>query len=350
MTVNEAILDAETEHSIGLDRLSRGTVRKIMALLNRIDARLIQRLSTASDLSRARQEQLLSDIRAIVDSVYTDAMGQLQIDLNALAKYEVEFQVGALDGALPIRFDVVTPSEAQILAAVNSRPFQGRLLREWFTELPADAFKKLRDTIRMGFVEGRTIDQIIRDIRGTKAQGYKDGILEITRRNAEATVRTAISHTANAARSELFQQNEDLVKGVQWVSTLDGRTSAVCRGRDSQVYMLGKGPRPPAHPNCRSVTIPVLKSWREMGIDIDDLPPDTRASMDGQVAAGQSYSDWLRKKPAAFQDEILGKGKAALFRRGGIDLDRFIDRAGNEYTLDELKAKEAGAWAKAFSS
>lgn len=93
---------------------------------------------------------------------------------------------------------------------------------------------------------------------------------------------------------------------------------------------------------------PVLKSLRELGIKGNELKPSTRASMDGQVAQDLSYDGWLRTKPQAFQDDVLGKKKAELFR-AGLTLDRFVSRAGDELTLDELKQREAGLWAKAFA-
>jgi len=39
-----------------------------------------------------------------------------------------------------------------------------------------------------------------------------------------------------------------------------------------------------------------------------------------------------------------------LFRQGGLTLDRFVDRAGREYTLDELRRREAAAWEKTFAT
>lgn len=348
MAVSDDILDALTAHEIGLQRLSNATVRKMLALLSRSDARIVERLlrEDISALSRARQEALLADIRRIVSSAYEDATGQLQIELRRLAEYEGQYQLDMFRHVVPVRLDFISPSADQLWAAVNSRPFQGKLLKDWFTELDAGAFTRLRNVIRAAIVEGRTIDQVVREVRGTRAQGYQDGILQVNRRAAEATARTAIAHTANAARDRLYQANVTLVKAVQWVSVLDGRTSAVCRARDGTVYPVDKGPRPPAHPNCRSSTVPVLKSLREMGIK-GDLPASTRASMNGQVAADLTYDDWLRKQPRAFQDEVMGKAKGDLFR-AGLTQDRFVSRAGMEYTLDELKQREAATWAKAF--
>jgi len=348
MAINDEILDRLTGHQIGLQRLSTATLRKGLAQLKRSDARIVARLldENMSALSRTRLEKLLGDIRRIINGAYTDAMGTLRVELEALAAYETQYQLDLFRRVLPVKFETVTPAAAQVVAAVNSRPFQGKLLREVYQELPAAVFRQVRDTIRGGFIEGRTTDQIVRDLRGTAAQGYKDGILAKTKRDVEAVVRTAVNHTANSARQATYAANDDLVKGVQWVSTLDQRTSAVCRANDGKVFPVDKGPRPPAHFNCRSSTTPILKSWRELGFDADELPPGTRASMNGQVPADQDYDTWLRKQPKDVQDDVLGKTKGDLFR-AGLKMDRFVDRKGAELTLDQLRQREKEIWEKA---
>jgi SPP1 gp7 family putative phage head morphogenesis protein len=348
MTANDDLLDALTKHQILLQRFGNATARKVLALLKRSEARLVERLlqEDLTELSRTRKETLLRELRRIIDGAYEDATGALQIDLDGLAVYEGEYQLDMFRRVLPVKLETVTPGAEQIIAAVNSRPFQGKLLKEVYSELSASSFRKVRDTIRSGFVEGRTTDQIVRDLRGTRSQGYKDGVLETNRRATETVVRTAVNHTANTAREYTYERNAELIKGVRWNSTLDGRTSAVCRARDGKVYDPGKGPRPPAHFNCRSSTSPVMKSWRDLGFDIEELPQSTRASMNGQVPADQDYDTWLRKQPRGFQDEILGETKGKLFR-AGLKMERFVDRRGNELTLDELKRRERDLWEKA---
>ncbi|WP_321832609.1 minor capsid protein [Thalassovita sp.] len=348
MAVNDDLADALTRHQIYLQRYGSATVRKILALLKRSDAQILERLlrEDLSALSRTRQERLLTEMRRSFESAYTDATGALQLDLEALATYEGEYQLDLFRRVLPVKLETVAPSADQLLAAVNSRPFQGKRLKEVYTELSASAFRKVRDTIRAGIVEGRTTDQVVRDIRGRRSMGFRDGIMESNRRATETVVRTAINHTANTAREYTYERNGNLIKGVRWNSTLDGRTSAVCRARDGKVYEPGKGPRPPAHFNCRSSTSPVTKSWRELGFDIDELPPATRASMNGQVPADQDYDTWLRKQPKAFQEEVLGPTRAKLFRKG-LKMERFVDRKGSTLTLNELKRLERDLWEKA---
>jgi hypothetical protein len=89
------------------------------------------------------------------------------------------------------------------------------------------------------------------------------------------------------------------------------------------------------HFNCRSVSTPVTRSWRELGIDMDDMPPGTRASMDGQVPADLTYADWLAKQSAARQDEVLGPVRAKLFR-SGVPMTKFYDDKGQWLTLPQL--------------
>ncbi|MGY2048900.1 minor capsid protein [Methylobacterium sp. JK268] len=356
-TVNEQLADAQVSHAIGLQRLGSGILKRILALLNRTDGDIEEQIrrrldvvapgSFGDDFTTERLKALLDAIRGLNAAVYQRIQALLLKEGLDLAEYEAEFQVGAITDALPIRFDIVTPTAEQLQAIVMKRPFQGRLLREWAQNLEDGRYAKVRDAIQIGMVEGESVDQIVRRVRGTAAMGYKDGVLEISRRDAEAVVRTAVAHIANGASEVTYAANSDLIDKVKWLSTLDSRTTAVCRARDGKVFEVGKGPRPPAHWNCRSVMAPVTKSWRDLGIDLDEIPAGTRASMDGQVPADQTYQDWLRKKPATFQNDVLGVTKGKLFRDGGLTLDRFVDRKGKEYTIEQLRRRERGAFRRA---
>ncbi|MEJ8571254.1 minor capsid protein [Microbaculum marinum] len=351
--VNETIYDLEIRHQVGLWRLGTATVRDIIALLNTIDADMVDRIrkydftEVSGAWSRKRLERMLEAIRETNREAYRLLQRRLTGDLTDLAKYEAAFQGRLIGSSLGFKWDIVQPSAEQLKAAVTARPFQGKLLREWVSEMETGRYIRLRDAIRIGFTEGESIDQIVRRIRGTRAAKYRDGVLDISRRSGEAMVRTAVNHTATAARNELFEQNSDLIKGVQWVSTLDSRTTEICMARDGKVYKLGSGPRPPAHINCRSTIVPVTKSFRELGIDIDEVPPGTRASMNGQVAQQTTYPAWLRNQPREVVEEALGPTKAKLFLDGKLPIDRFVDPTGHAYTLDELRRREANAFAKA---
>ena len=344
MALNDDLRSDAIKHSVYLHRYTVGTVRKLITLLNKTDADIVRQILDSTPTSKARLNDLLASVRSINLRAYEALSDGLTDELESLVVYEADFQDRLIGKAAPVTLATTIPAEETLIAAVHSRPFQGRLLKEWIKGASDAGAARTRDAIRLGVVEGQTTAQIAQRIRGTKALNYTDGILEISRRGVAAMVRTAVNHTATTARELYFQDNADIIAKEQWVSTLDGKTSAVCRSRDGEVFPIGKGPRPPAHIGCRSTMAPVVKSWRELGIDLDDAPPGTRASMDGQESETETYQSWLKKQPAPFQNETLGKTKGQLFRKGGLTLDKFVDRNGNELSLDQLRKTEAQAF------
>ena len=346
-TTNEELLDRAVSHQINLLRLSGAVRDKLIANLNRVEDDLIRQIRDRADrgsFTERRLNLILRDVREILNDARPETLDIVRAELAELAAYEADFGIRMLRGSTPVELDIKRPTAEQLRAVVTSRPFQGKILREWVSELTDSQRRQIRDAIRIAFTEGETIDQIVRRIRGTRAMGFRDGVMEVSRRHAAALVRTAVNHTATRAREHLYEANRDIVKGVRWVSTLDSRTTEICMDRDGQVYPVDSGPRPPAHPNCRSTTAPVVKSWRELGIDLDEAPPGTRAAMDGQVPDKLTYGEWLRRQPAAVQDDALGQTKGRLFRQGNLSVDRFVDQRGRAYTLDELRRREGRAF------
>ena len=63
-----------------------------------------------------------------------------------------------------------------------------------------------------------------------------------------------------------------------------------------------------------------------------------------QVNADVSYYDWLKSQPAAFQDDVLGKTKGAIFRNAGLSTEQFkaatVDRYGNPLTIEQMAEKD----------
>ena len=242
VSVNDLIADNLVSHQIGLQRLSNRTVRKILRMLSVSDRRIAERLldGDITELSRRRQEKLLGQIRDIISEIHDDATGALRKELSDLAEYEGEFQLNLLQRSVGVTVDFASVSADQIVAAATSKPFQGKYLKEGGQDLAAATFRRVRDAVRLGIVEQRTTAEIVRDLRGTRRQGYKDGLLAIDKRNAEAVVRTAVNHTANAARQRLYDRNKRLIKGVQILATLDTRTSKICMGADNRIA-VGEG-------------------------------------------------------------------------------------------------------------
>lgn len=347
MTANDEIRDRAIAHQIYLLRYESGVVSRILKILGKADKDLTSQLfDLESSMSVDEIDQRLQGIRNIISASWEEAGRDLSVELSDLAEYEANHQEQVIRESTPVELNMVTPSAETLIAAVESKPFEGKILKEWIQKLDEDSYIRIRDAVRMGVVEGESYGQITKRVIGSKALNYTDGVTALNMRQAQALVSTAVAHTANEARQVLYGENDDIIKGVQWVSTLDARTTPICQSRDGNVYPTDSGPRPPAHFRCRSSTTPVLKSYRELGINLDEEPAGTRASMDGQVPEAETYQTWLKKKSAEFQDEVLGPNRGKLFREG-MPLDRFVDQSGKEYTLKELRSKDAKAFRKA---
>lgn len=353
ITINEKLAMEAVDASIDFTRYNNGITKRIIALLNRADADLFNQITMAlqrlpaDSFTVERLDALLADVRRVNAAAYLQVRHSLETELKDLVAYESQYQYQLFTSMLPVQVSVAAISVDQVYTAALSRPMQSRLLKEWSASIEADKMTRIRDALRMGYVEGETIDQMVRRIRGTKAKGYEDGIIQIDRRNAQAVVRTATSHVSNFTRQRFYEENQSLIKGEKYIATIDGRTTIRCAGLDGQVFKPGTGPMPPQHWNCRSVRVPILKSWRELGIDMDELPESTRSSMDGQIPENMTYQQWLTKQSAERQDDILGVTKGKLFRQGGLTLDRFVDKSGKELNLTQLREKNAAAFAKA---
>ncbi len=353
MTANEKLLDDAITQAVKQQGLANSVARRMINLLNKADSNLMAQITKAleklpgSSFKVQRLNSILESVRKINDAVYNDLETKLNAELKQISDYEIEHQTEVLSSVLAGAVDLESVSPQQVYAAAMAQPFQGKLLKEWTKLLSNEQMQSIRDAIAIGYTENETISQIVTRIRGTKALNYTDGILITKKRNVETIVRTAISHVANFSRKQIYSANDSVIKGVKWVATLDSRTTLICSSRDGKVYAIDKVPPIPAHFNCRSSTVPVLKSWRELGINADELSESTRSSLDGQVPAETTYQSWLKNKPASFQDEVLGKTKGQLFRKGDLPLDRFVNRQGYEYTIEQLRAKDAEAFKKA---
>lgn len=348
--VNGELRSAAISHGIYLERYKTGEVNAIMALLNQMDRDLVTRLERdLSEYGRTRLDSILANIRAINSETTVEIERRLTNDFTELAGYESDFQARKVKQIIPIDVTFSAIAPAQLWAAANAQVFgddkMSRLFSGWMKYWDSSKLSRVEGAIRRGYAEGLTSPEIIRTIKGTKIRGYADGLLELDRRSIEGIVRTSTNHVATVAREKTYVENQNIVKGVQWVSTLDGRTTLICMSLDGKVdYFDGSkmelnGKRPPAHWGCRSATCPITRSWRELGIDLDEAPPGTRASMNGEVSATETYPAWLKEQLADFQRDALGAARYKMFK-AGAPIESFV-RDGRTLTLKELRQRRS---------
>lgn len=101
--------------------------------------------------------------------------------------------------------------------------------------------------------------------------------MNVSHSNALRLVRTEFNHLSNQAALAEYQAKG--IRKYKFVSAIDSRTCDVCADLNGQVFNVADAKVglnfPPMHPNCRSVTTPVIDwddedEWDYSGIELDD--------------------------------------------------------------------------------
>ncbi|HBS1053211.1 hypothetical protein HPN94_01870 [Klebsiella pneumoniae] len=363
-TANDKLQDESIAHAIWIARYSTSVANRMIKILNDSDAELTARLLVAMDsldaesFTVSRLESLLVSVRALNRDVVQSMSESLAGELQELAQHEAGYQMSLFQFAIPDDVLALHPlvgiSPDAVYAAAMAKPFQGRLLSEWADNLEADRMARISNTVRQGFLLGDTHEQIARKVRGHANRGYQDGALQMSRANAGSIAKTAVGHLAATARKSFADANDDILKGKQWLSTLDNKTSKDCRIRDRLKYTLDNKPighkvpylQGPGkiHFCCRSTETYILKSSEELGIKVGEIKDSSRASMDGQIPADTNYQDWFSRQSFTRQAEIVGETRARLIRDGGMSPDEFYNDKGEWLTLDQLRERDDQAF------
>lgn len=130
---------------------------------------------------------------------------------------------------------------------------------KFVTQINTTTRKRLQKTLAAGLEAGEGIDALKQRVRDVYAQADDSRALTIAR--------TEVMRATNFATELAYEQSE-LVTGKEWLTALDEKVDEdICAPMDGQIVPLGKSftsgdgfpiDSPPAHPNCRCTTIPVI--------------------------------------------------------------------------------------------
>lgn len=389
------------EHQANLMRLAEAWGQRICDALDDADRKTIARLKTLLSevmsnykVNTAKSLSQLDYIRSKIEELrvraYVKAEKSLREEANELIDNETKWAwriSSELTGMKAAAFAPLTDARAQKLLK-NSIQIN-KTWAEWWTNTAAADVARVANVVNAGVVSGATIDQMTREIMGTKANNYTDGVMSTNRSHARNMARTICCGIANQAKDEFYRENSDIIKQVEWLSTLDGKTCPICGGMDLHRWDLQQPhPVPPSHPSCRCVLLPVTE-MTDMGDDV----PRSRANADFDAEAKRAYEakypnkkwedlaastrlkyyykaihDWEKRtgKPAfspapgrmKFKDyflqmseqqkrDYLGPAKYKLWKTGKYSVDDFIPPYPNKaMTVKELKAKDLASFKK----
>jgi SPP1 gp7 family putative phage head morphogenesis protein len=392
------------KNAIDLNRYSNSVARRVINAYNDIIIDAVNQLRVIDDLAApikaARLRSILAQLKQSLDGWAGDATELTATELQGIAELQSQFVTDELRKAMPpgilhsnintveispqfaqsvvttdpTQINVVTLSD-DLFAAVNGAPQtfsltaaqgatitlpNGQVVSKAFRGIATSQAEQFSQVVRNGLLTGETTPSIAKRLIGSLQFGEEaktvgqiaaagGQLTQVADNQIITLVRTSINQVANAASQQVYESNQDITKKYRYIATLDTRTSAICRALDGKEFEYGKGPMPPQHFNCRSITVPVIDY---KALDLPPPPEGKRASMDGQVPGNITYGEWLKKKMPGEteadvirrQQEALGS-KAPYFRSltnkyGPTDaMAKLVRDDGSELTLAQLRSR-----------
>ena len=288
----------------------------------------------------------LSDLTLGIRMALTRDIADITAHAGA-ASYLTHNGIVSFDGMVA-PFVSVALSAAQVRSLVLDTPVGGHLLSEW-VERTFD--RAMISGIKEEILAGRLLGESYPELVARITAGF--GMVE---RDAISLVRTYVQSANVGAMEAVYQANREVVKGVQWVATMEvggsrGRGTCLrCAALDGQKFAWNEERPPcPAHIRCRCVLIAVMMSWRELGLDIDDMEaryrPWTRRT-DVNIDSGRhgrtilehgfhqgNFASWFDGLSQADQRSIVGPGRLGLLRSGSISFEDLVDRSTGRLRL-----------------
>jgi hypothetical protein len=338
-TIDQSIVDAILDHQVDLMRVEAGTRARVIRLLNRMQVDLVSQLrgGNVTELNKARLQSLLRQTNETIDSYYTRVEGELDITLREIARIQADHTA-----TLVSTTSASIPTETFLTRLVSNVLIHGAPSSDWWARQSQNMTFKFGNAVRQGVAQGETNEQIVARITGKPRLGIP-GVIDMPRRDARSLVHTSIQTVANASRMETFRQNSDVVTGVRQLSTFDSHTTETCIAYADQEWDLEGNPingtklpfvnpggslsGTPRHWGCRSVMVPRTKTFKELGINIPE--PKPLRTMD----------QWMASRTPEQLDELLGKGRAEMYRNGSITREQLLNLSGHPMTLLQLRAK-----------
>ncbi len=378
MPINYTTTIAELlqQHNIDLLRMEAGTAKQVVAMMRGLSKEIVQKIGLYDPTqfaAKVKQDkalaQLTGAVRKDINSAYKNLSRHTMKQKAQVAAIQSKTATNTINQAINLELATGKLSGRVLKQLANNTLIDGAPSADWWKEQNRTLRNAFKREMREGMINGETIQDLVRRVRGRRENGFKDGLMSTATHKAQALVRSSTMAVANAARLETYAQNADVIKGVQVLATLDQRTSDICKSLDGQAWSTPDHNRlpgttaswrgaPPFHWNCRSTLVPVLRSWSDMSGDPEikkrllkaedskKLKKGWRSSMDGQVSDKITYEEWLKTKPEAFQLQVLGPTKHAMWKEGKLPFSQLIDQSHNPLTIEVIKKNVAAEAAK----
>lgn len=347
-----------------LERLDAEAIAQLMAALVKVKADILAQLDAeAEGLARITDwnRERMRALDAWADEVPAGANAALVGTISESATLAATASLATYNAMLSFEgkasaVRTVGMTAEQIRAWFQDTPLGGGTLQHWVDRAFSNGVKKsLLTAIRTAGIEGKGSAETVKRVM---RQALDEGV-NLTQREAAMLVRTYVQTANNQAMEAVYAANEGIIKGYKRVETPDNRTCRICALADGMEYGLHeKRPALPAHPGCRGLYIPITKTWRDFGIDRDELEAVARPWVlrePGPIGTGgrkieewgtgtEDFKGWWFSLNARRKAKTsIGAVREKLLLSGAVKWEDLTDKAtGMPYTLEQLGFDQAG--------
>lgn len=389
MDFDTALADALLRYRVTVERVGIDTARVMAADIEAALAQVQSRITVGGvspRLAEVRRELAAAVIELqakidgrvgeTIDAITRTAPSAIR---QALAEIVAGIEAGEIEAALAAKGAIAASLSHWVpidrLAQIGAVPFDGKSWAQWGAKLATDTHDRIESEARQWFATGDGIDALRKRISTTTG---------MAKTSADRLARTLASDiSVRASQLSLSELMGSTITGWRWVSTLDGRTSPQCRALDGKEWRASEHhPRPPQHPNCRSILVPITKlsnlldegaqrpwsretdtpsqhgrdlrriarerigddRWRAMSepqrrTAIAKERDDWIARNVGRTTASTTYAEWIKRQPESFQRDVLGPARFDLFKKG-VPLSAMVTPDfSRPLTVAELRAR-----------
>lgn len=272
-------------------------------------------LSQSTVLRSVRMQQALDVVARRLTRLTDDAGRQVAGDLLQVVRAAGEAQEEIIASQLPkagrdklTGWDRVDPRQIEAIVQRSTEQITSQM---W--PLSAEADSAIRRELVRGLATGEGPRKTAAAILDRTEGAFNGGLSR-----ALTIARTETLDAHRRAAQVAHDENKDVLRGWMWLAATSTRTCPACLGMNGTEHPLTE-PGPLGHQNCRCSRAPVVKTWRDLGIDLDEPP-----------SAPTGSQEWFDSQDEKTQRQILGPAKYAAYQRGDFPMSQWATRRSTD--------------------
>src|ERR1700733_9800981 len=195
-TNNQKLADLLIQRRLLLFRHETTIRGEINKLLDKLDAAIRAKIVAVAPNEPARTAfktmrvmDLIDQVETTIADAYKGIWDYHRGELAGMAEAEAVYLVQQVNGL--IGSDLAGVKFGAWTSMVRSTLMTGAPLADWWEGQSQATKDRFSQQMRMGLLQGDSDEDLIKRVRGTREMGFRDGMMEVSRRAAKILVRGA---------------------------------------------------------------------------------------------------------------------------------------------------------------